>query len=94
MFTPYNRIILKENVKQLNQLQIPQYLGKWRKSIIQKVIRRVTAYRLQGHFRRQVRIVAEIQEAAALRANLAVFGQVPAGLTHQPERWPLAALAA
>ena len=28
---PYNRIILKDNVKQLSQLQIPQGLGKWRK---------------------------------------------------------------
>jgi len=27
----YNRIILKDNVKQLSQLQIPQGFGKWRK---------------------------------------------------------------
>ena len=43
-------------------------------------------YGLQRDFRRQFRIVAEIEERAGLGARRAILGQIAPGLAHQPDR--------
>jgi hypothetical protein len=50
--------------------------------------------RLQGDFGRQFRIKAEIEEVLSALAKRPIFGQVTAGLAHQPERRPRQAFTA
>ena len=49
-------------------------------------IQRVTLQRLQRGFGRQLRVACQRHEAACLRAQGAVFGQVTPGLAHEPHR--------
>ena len=41
--------------------------------------------RLQGHFARQLRVLAQLQEAARTTPCFVVFGQITSRLTHQPD---------
>jgi hypothetical protein len=52
-------------------------------------IERKPAHWLQGGFRRHLGIVAEGDEVAGPRPELAVLRQRPAGLAHQPDRRPI-----
>ena len=45
-----------------------------------------TPHRLQGHFRRQFGIKAEIEKAAGFLTHRTIFRQIPAGLPHHPDR--------
>ena len=49
-----------------------------------RTIKAVAADRLQGHFCRRCRIVAEVQKAALVGTQLPVLRQVPTSLPHQP----------
>ena len=51
-----------------------------------RTIKAVAADRLQSHFRRCRRIVAKVQKAAFVRAQLPVLWQVSPSLPHQPSR--------
>ncbi len=49
-------------------------------------IERIAIDRLQGDFAGDLGIRAHFQKAARARARRPVFGQIPAGLAHQPDR--------
>jgi hypothetical protein len=43
-------------------------------------------HRLQGYFRRELRIETEIEETARLFPHGPIFRQIAAGLPHHPDR--------
>jgi hypothetical protein len=57
-------------------------------------VQREAAQRLQGHFAGQFRRLAQVHEAAGLRARREVFGQVTTCLAHDPDRRAVDRLAA
>jgi hypothetical protein len=61
-------------------------LDAWPRLKINWPLPKFAADRLQRHLGGEIRREAEIEKAAGSGANIAVFGQVTAGLVHHPER--------